>query len=134
MSLDLPQTTLALLFVGGLSVSTANAMWRREPRWVLAFGLPLLLCAERSGLPLAFVAWGSIIYLLFAVACLIGLVGRVTGVPTAATLIAAISALAFMPAGANARYLDLGTTSLDHPPAIGLRIEELLHILTAPRD
>ena len=134
MSVDLPETSLALLFVGGLAVSTANAALRREPRWVLAVGLPLLLCAERSGLPLALLAWGSVVYLLFALACLIGLASRAMGASTAAALLAAIATLGLMSANADARYLGLGAPSLDHPPALGLRIEGLLRALIAPRD
>ena len=114
---DLPTTSIALVFVGGFAVSTAHAALRREPFWALAFALPLLLCAERAGLPLALVAWGCVAYLL-AVSDHIcsarwrGWADRAWRSP----MLGAIAALGLMSGDANARYLDLGATSLHHPP------------------
>ncbi len=131
MLFDLPTTTIALVFVGGLAVSTANAALRREPFWTLAFALPLLLCAERAGLPLALVAWGCVAYLLAAGLYLFGMLARFGGHGMALAVLGAIAALGLMSGNANARYLDLDATSLHHPPAVGLRIEGLLRAVVA---
>lgn len=131
MVFDLPTATIALLFVGGFAVCTANAAIRREPFWALAFALPMLLCAERAGLPLALVAWGCVAYLLAAGLCLFGALARFGGQPMAVAVVGAIAALGLMSGNANARYLDLGAASLHHPPAVGIRIEELLRTIIA---
>ncbi len=131
MFFDLPTTTIALVFVGGLAVSTANAAVRRDPFWALAFALPLLLCAERACLPLALVAWGCVAYLLATGAYLFGALVRFGGQGMAIALLGAITALGLMPGDAKARYLDLGAASLHHPPALGIRIEGLLREVAA---
>jgi len=131
MLFDLPTTTIALLFVGGFAVSTANAALRREPVWALAFALPMLLCAERAGLPLALVAWGCVAFLLVAGLWLFGLLVRIGGQGMAVAVLGAIAALGLMSGDANARYLDLGAASLHHPPAVGIRIEGLLRTIIA---
>lgn len=124
---DLPTTSMALVFVGAFAVSTAHALLRREPVWALALALPLLLSADRAGLPSALVAWGCIAFLLAGGAYLFGALARIGGQGMALALLAATATLGLMSGDANARYLDLGTASLHHPPAVGFRIEEMLH-------
>ncbi len=131
MFFDLPMATIALVFVGGLAVCTANAALRREPFWALAFALPLLLCAERAGLPIALVAWGCVAYLLAAGAYLFGMLAQFGGQGMTVAVLGAIAALGLMSGDANARYLDLGAASLHHPPAVGLRFEGLLREVVA---
>ncbi len=131
MLFDLPTATIALVFVGGFAVCTANAALRREPFWALAFALPLLLCAERAGLPLALVAWGCVAFLLAAGAYMFGMLARIGGQGMVIAALGAVAALGLMSDDANARYLDLGAASLHHPPAVGLRIEGLLRVIIA---
>lgn len=131
MLFDLPTTTIALMFVGGFAVSTANATLRREPFWALAFAFLLLPCAERAGLPLALVAWGCVAYLLAAGLCLVGRLARTGEQGMVIAVLCAIAALGLMSGDANARYLGLGTASLHHPPALGVRIEGLLRTVVA---
>jgi len=129
MLFNLPTASIALVFVGGFAVCTANAALRREPFWALAFALPLLLCAERAGLPLALIAWGCVAYLLAAGLTLVGLLARAWGPAMTMAVLAAITTLGLMSGDANARYLDLGMASLHHPPAVGVRIEGLLRVI-----
>jgi len=126
MFAEMPVTSLYLMIVGGLATALAMAALRQQWSWVLALGLPLLLAAERAGLPAAVFAWGCALY---AVAFLLFtgvLAVRTIGMPVASALIAAmlLAGLSSIPASATRHELE--PLSLHQPPTFGVQLAALL--------
>lgn len=134
MFLGISATTLATMAVGSFAVALGYAAQRRDPLWVLALGIPLLLCADRAALPPTLVAWGCALYAAFALLCVIGLLIRRLGGTLTISLIAALAGLAMNNAPAAASARDLTTASLHRPPAIGLRLQGYLDMIVAHED
>ncbi len=129
MFLGLSTAVISLILVGGLGVSIAHAVMRRDPVWGLALGLPLLLCADLAELPSTLVAWGCVLYAAAAGIFLLILILRTLGVAGGVGVIAAASVLGLSAGTANARYVDLASSSLHHPPLIGVQLEAWLRLL-----
>lgn len=124
---DLPSSWMYLMFVGGFATCLAQAVWRRDGRWALAFGIPLLLCAERAGLPVPLVAWGLIAW--GVAAALFGLVtlARLADVrPVLAIGLVGAIGLIIDPANAERQ---IHAVSLHLPPPAGLAAERMLRVL-----
>ncbi len=129
MFFGLSTAAISLILVGSLGVSIAHAVMRRDPAWVLALGLPLLLCVDLAGLPSALVAWGCVLYAAAVCAFVLLLIVRTLGLAGGLGLIVAASVLGLSAGTANARYVDLASSSLHHPPLIGVRLEAWLRLL-----
>lgn len=134
MTLGLSAATLACIMVGSFGLALAHAIRRRDPAWIMAMALPLLICADRADLPETLVAWGCALLALFAVACGIGVLLRRLGGALGLSLLAALAAMGLNDSPASAGALDLSSTSLHQPPAIGVRLEGLLHTLLAGQN
>ncbi|WP_298693135.1 hypothetical protein [uncultured Sphingomonas sp.] len=129
MVADMPIASIYLMIVGGLATALAMAAMRRDGLWVLAIGLPLLLAAERAGLPPALFAWGCAGYAL-AVLLVAGLAAiRVTGLPLGAALVAAVALTGLSSMPAAAYHPDPAPLSLHRPPTIGVQLAAMLGTL-----
>jgi hypothetical protein len=129
MFAEMPVASLYLMIVGGLATALGMAALRRDWSWVLALGLPLLLAAERAGLPATIFAWGCALYAAAFLVFTGALAMRTIGLPVGTALVAAVllATLSSMPAGASHR--DLARLSLDRPPGFGVRLAALLGAL-----
>jgi len=129
MIAEMPMASIYLMIVGGLATALAMAALRRDGLRMLAIGLPLLLAAERAGLPPAIFAWGCAGYAI-ALLLVAGLAAiRVTGLPLGAALVAAVAlaGLSSMPAAAS--YQGGEPLSLHRPPGFGVRLAAMLGTL-----
>ncbi len=126
MFLGLSTASVDLIIMGGLIVALAQAALRRDPAWVIALGLPLLLCADHAGLPEGLMAWGCALYALAVVVALLVMLARAVGTPAVAGLLAALAGTALMAGTADARHLGIAAPSLHAPPLVGVRLAGLL--------
>ncbi len=126
MIAEMPVASFYLMIVGGLVTALGMAVLRREWSWVLALGLPLLLAAERAGIPAAIFAWGcaayAVAFLVFAGALVI----RMVGLPVGATLFGAVLLMGLSSMPADARYREETSLSLHQPPTFGVDLATLL--------
>ncbi len=129
MILGLSTASLFLMTVGGLAMSIAHAVRRRDFVWVLALGLPLLFCADQADLPSTLIAWGCALYALAGGLFLLGHVVRGLGAAAGIGIVAAASVLGLSTGVAEAHYVDLAAASLHHPPLIGIWLEGWLRTL-----
>jgi len=129
MFAEMPVASLYLMIVGGLATTLGMAALRREWSWVLALGLPLLLAAERAGLPMPIFAWGCALYAIAFLLFTGALAMRTIGLPVGAGLIGAVllAGLSSMPAAAELR--NPAPLSLHRPPAFGIELANMLGTL-----
>ena len=130
MLLGVPMETIHLLLVGAFGASLAQAALRRDAPWMLALAVPLLLCADRAGLPVALVAWGSALFALGAGAFLLAMVVRGLGPSGGLAALATMGILSLSAGAADARYVDLSASSLHNPPLLGVEMEAWLRAVS----
>jgi hypothetical protein len=132
MVLGLSATSVDLVILGGLLVGLAQAIARRDSVWVAALGLPILLCGDHVGVAPALIAWGFALYALVLIVGAATMLARRAHLPGLPTLLALTLSTALIAGRADAHHFRLAVPSLHAPPAIGVRLAQLLRTIDAP--
>jgi len=133
MFFGLSAQSVDLLLLGGLLVVLAQAASRRDPAWLLAIGLPILLCADHVGVSPGLIAWGFALYALILLAAATAAVMRMLGVPAMTGFVAALAGAVLIAGTADAHHLGLADPSLHAPPQLGVRLAEWARAIDVPR-
>lgn len=132
MVLGLSATSVDLVILGGLLVGLVQAIARRDSVSVAALGLPILLCGDHVGVAPALIAWGFALYALVLVVAATNALARKANLPGLPMLAALTLGTALIAGKADARHFSLSAPSLHAPPAIGVRLAELVRTIDAP--
>jgi hypothetical protein len=129
MFFGLSAHSVDLLILGGLLVVLVQAASRRDPAWVLAIGLPILLCADHVGVSSNVIDWGYALYALALLVAGLALVMRTLGVPALTSLVASLAGTLLITGAADAHHIGLANPSLHTPPQLGVRLAEWMRTI-----
>jgi hypothetical protein len=133
MFFGLPTHSVDLLILGGLLVVLLQAASRRDPIWILALGLPILLCADHVGVSSSLIAWGYALYVMVLLVAAITALMRTLGVPALTGVMATLAGAMLIAGTADAQRFGFANPSLHAPPQFGVRLAEWVRAIDAPR-
>jgi hypothetical protein len=131
MFFGLSSTNVSLLVLGGLLVVLAQAIMRRDPAWILAIGLPMLLCADHVGVSADLIAWGYAAYALILFAAVVAVITRLLGAPNKAGLLGALAGIILLAGMNDVGHFGLESPSLRFPPQLGIQLADWARAIDA---